>query len=51
MMMGENFISYFDKISKERNKYYVETDDEINIERLWHATGNSDIYFIRKFFV
>jgi len=45
MMMGENFISYFDKISKERNKYYVETDDEINIERLRYATGNSDIYF------
>lgn len=48
MMMGENFISYFDKISKERNKYYVETDDEINIERLRYATGNSDIYFIPK---
>ena len=45
MMMGENFISYFDKVSKERNKYYIETDDEINIKRLRYATGNSDIYF------
>lgn len=44
MMMGENFIFYFNKISKASNVYYVETDDEINIQRLRNATGIMEIY-------
>ena len=44
MMMGENFIYYFNKISRSINNYYVETDDEINIQRLKNATGINEIY-------
>jgi len=44
MMMGENFIYYFNKISEAVNDYYVETDDEINIHRLKNATGINEIY-------
>ena len=39
MMMGENFINYYNKVSKKKNKYFVETTDEINIKRLVKATG------------
>jgi len=46
MMMGENFIYYFNKISEVSNDYYVETDDEINIHRLKNATGIHEIYQI-----
>lgn len=48
MMMGENFISSFNKITGEKNKYYVETDDSINIERLQKATGISEIYAVEQ---
>jgi len=44
MMMGENFISYFNKITSEKNKYYVETDEKINVIRLQEATGINEIY-------
>ena len=44
MMMGENFISYFNKISGKKNKYFVETTDEINVKRLIEATGVEEIY-------
>jgi colanic acid/amylovoran biosynthesis protein len=44
MMMAENFISYYNKVSKEKNKYFVETNEEINIKRLREATGINDIY-------
>ncbi|SCN26458.1 colanic acid biosynthesis protein [Clostridium sp. N3C] len=47
MMMGENFISYFNKISGIQNQYYVETEDETNIERLKQATGIDQIYFVK----
>ena len=33
MMMGENFITFYQDYW-EKNNYYVETDDEINIQRL-----------------
>ena len=48
MMMGENFISSFNKTTGEKNKYYVETDDSINIERLQKATGISEIYAVEQ---
>ena len=44
MMMGENFISYFNKVSGTRNKYFVETNDDINVIRLKKATGIEQIY-------
>lgn len=44
MMMGENFISYFNKVTGAVNNYYVETEDEINIIRLKNATGINEIY-------
>lgn len=44
MMMGENFISYFNKVSGVKNNYYVETEDEINVERLKNATKVNEIY-------
>ncbi|NLO75461.1 MAG: polysaccharide pyruvyl transferase family protein [Clostridia bacterium] len=44
MMMGENFINYYNKVSKKKNKYFVETTDEINIKRLVKATGVEQIY-------
>lgn len=44
MMMGENFISYFNKVSGIENSYFVETEDEVNIHRLRNATGLSNIY-------
>lgn len=47
MMMGENFISYFNKISGIQNQYYVETEDETKIERLKQATGIDQIYFVK----
>jgi Uncharacterized conserved protein len=43
MMMGENFIHYFNRISGTSNIYYVETDDEINIHRLKKAAGTNEI--------
>lgn len=47
MMMGENFISYFDNISGVKNKYYVETLNEVNIRRLKKATQVSEIYPVK----
>lgn len=44
MMMGENFISNFNKITGKKNKYYVETLDEVNINRLIVATNVNEIY-------
>lgn len=44
MMMGENFINYFNKVSGEENKYFVETTDEISIRRLIEATEIKQIY-------
>jgi len=44
MMMGENFISYLDKISKTKNKYFVETNDNVNTKRLREATGLKNIH-------
>jgi hypothetical protein len=40
MMMGENFISYFNEATGVENNYYVETMDEINIQRLINSTGS-----------
>ncbi|MBU3142616.1 polysaccharide pyruvyl transferase family protein [Clostridium sp. CF012] len=48
MMMGENFISAFNDITGKENKYYVETDDEINITRLKEATGINEIYAVKQ---
>ena len=48
MMMGENFISSFNKITGKKNKYYVETDDEVNITRLKEATGINEIYAVQQ---
>lgn len=39
MMMAENLIYYTEKLCKSNNEYYVETNDDINIERLKEATG------------
>ncbi|QNG60199.1 polysaccharide pyruvyl transferase family protein [Bacillus sp. PAMC26568] len=47
MMMGENFISYFNKITGGENIYYVETEDEININRLKEATNSNEIYGVK----
>lgn len=44
MMMGENFISYFNKTSGVQNEYYVETDDDKSITRLKEATNINEIY-------
>lgn len=44
MMMGENFISYFDKISQKENSYYIETEEQTNIKRLRRSTGLSNVY-------
>lgn len=46
MMMGENFISFFNKISGTKNNYFVETYDEVNINRLKEATGIDEIYSV-----
>ncbi|PGT89045.1 polysaccharide pyruvyl transferase family protein [Bacillus sp. AFS040349] len=46
MMMGENFISYFNKVTGKNNQYYVETLDEKNIDRLVKATGVKDVYSV-----
>jgi hypothetical protein len=43
MMMGENFISYFNEATGVENNYYVETMDEINIQRLINSTGSKKI--------
>ncbi|MEK4004782.1 polysaccharide pyruvyl transferase family protein [Paenibacillus sp. FSL H3-0333] len=43
MMMGENFISYFNEITKSKNTYYVETENEINVLRLREASGIEEI--------
>jgi len=43
MMMGENFIAYFNKISGQNNHYYIETQNQINIDRLIEATGFKSI--------
>lgn len=48
MMMGENFISSFNKITSGKNRFYVETDDEVNINRLQEATGISEIYAVQQ---
>lgn len=47
MMMGENFISYLNKITGTNHKYYLETKKEININRLRNATGIDEIYSVR----
>jgi len=47
-MMGENFISSFNKITGKKNKYYVETDNDINIVRLKEATGINEIYSVKQ---
>lgn len=44
MMMGENFITYFNKACGLENRYYVETSDDRNIQRLIDATGSTDIH-------
>lgn len=44
MMMGENFISYFNQVTGKMHDYYVETEDEIHIQRLKHATQTDKIY-------
>ena len=44
MMMGENLISYFNKFSKKDISYFVETNNDIHIERLKRATGYEKIY-------
>lgn len=44
MMMGENFISYFNEFLKGKNEYYIETNDEENIKRLINASGISEIF-------
>lgn len=44
MMMGENFISYFNKITGKANSFYVETGDKANITRLINATGIREIF-------
>ena len=46
MMMGENFISYFNKVTSKKNSYYVESMNEININRLKEATSISEIYSV-----
>ena len=43
-MMGENFISYFDRVSGAANEYYVETEDIVNIQRLKAATLLDNIF-------
>jgi len=47
MMMGENFISYFNNVTGKKNNYYVETMDEVNIERLRNATNIKEIYSVK----
>ena len=44
MMMGENFISYFNKISTQKNSFFIETTDNLNIQRLKEATNINEIY-------
>jgi colanic acid/amylovoran biosynthesis protein len=47
MMMGENFIHYFNLITGEHNKYFIETLDKVNIERLITATNYKNIYSVK----
>lgn len=47
MMMGENFIKYFNEITNTNNNYYVETDDNENIQRLKLATGVEEIFCVK----
>lgn len=47
MMMGENFICYFNKMIGIKNNYYIETEDEINIMRLKVATGIQEISYVK----
>lgn len=44
MMMGENFVKYFDEVSGFDNSYYFDTDDIKNIDRLKIATQKDNIF-------
>jgi polysaccharide pyruvyl transferase WcaK-like protein len=46
MMMAENFIYYSEKITKEKNNYYIETNDLKNVERIKQATGIENIFMV-----
>lgn len=46
MMMGENFINYFNEITGKTHNYYVETEDEKNIKRLKESTSINEIYSV-----
>lgn len=47
MMMGENFINYFNGTLGGKNNFYVETNEEINILRLREATGIKEIFSVK----
>lgn len=46
MMMGENFIYYYNNLTKTKNNFYVETNNNDNIIRLREATGIKEIYSV-----
>lgn len=48
MMMGENFIKYFNEINTTRNMFYFETDNCENIERLKNASEFEHIYQVNS---
>ena len=43
MMMAENFITWFDRVSGAVHRYYVETGAREHVERLQAATGSEQI--------
>lgn len=47
MMMGENFIYYLNSTMGIKNTYYIETQEEININRLREDTGVDEIYSVK----
>jgi colanic acid/amylovoran biosynthesis protein len=47
MMMGENFIKYFNEINTTRNKFYFETDNYENIDRLKKASEFKHVYQVK----
>lgn len=47
MMMGENFIKYFNEMNTAHNNFYFETNDYENIERLKKASEYEHVFQVK----
>lgn len=48
MMMAENLITYLNKISNKKIQYYLDVEDEKNLNRMKDATKYNEIYQYQK---